>query len=146
MAVSDPDAGMHDAFRGVLPEHFILDLPVESSEAALSAFLQIHGEEIAGIIVEPLVQGAGGMKFHDAEVLAAAARAGGSSWAAADLRRDLHRLRPHRDDVRLRSGRRGAGHRHAVEGADRRHAAARRDGGAQARVRGVLVGRSQRTR
>jgi adenosylmethionine-8-amino-7-oxononanoate aminotransferase len=68
MAVSDPDAGMHEAFKGLLPEHVILDLPV-ASDAALSAFLQIHGDEIAGIIVEPLVQGAGGMKFHDAAVL-----------------------------------------------------------------------------
>jgi adenosylmethionine-8-amino-7-oxononanoate aminotransferase len=68
MAVSDPDAGMHEAFKGLLPEHVILDLPV-ASDAALSAFLQIHGEEIAGIIVEPLVQGAGGMKFHDVKVL-----------------------------------------------------------------------------
>jgi adenosylmethionine-8-amino-7-oxononanoate aminotransferase len=68
MAVSDPDAGMHEAFKGLLPEHVILDLPVVG-DAALSAFLQIHGEEIAGIMVEPLVQGAGGMKFHDAKVL-----------------------------------------------------------------------------
>jgi adenosylmethionine-8-amino-7-oxononanoate aminotransferase len=70
MAVSDPDIGMHDVFRGVLPEHAILDLPLNSSgEAALSAYIRIHGEEVAGIIVEPLVQGAGGMKFHDADVL-----------------------------------------------------------------------------
>ena len=40
------------------------------------------------------------------------------------------------------AGRRRARHHHAVEGADRRHAAARRDGRAQAGVRGVLVGRS----
>ncbi len=71
MAVSDMDAGMHDAFRGALPEHSIMALPADkSSEAALSAFLQIHGERIAGIIVEPLVQGAGGMTFHDAATLA----------------------------------------------------------------------------
>ena len=70
MAVSDPDTGMHDVFRGALPEQVILDLPVgKSGEAALSAYLRLHGEEIAGIIVEPLVQGAGGMKFHDAETL-----------------------------------------------------------------------------
>ena len=70
MAVSDMDAGMHDAFRGALPEHFVMDLPAgKSSDAALSAFLQVHGERIAGIIVEPLVQGAGGMKFHDIETL-----------------------------------------------------------------------------
>jgi adenosylmethionine-8-amino-7-oxononanoate aminotransferase len=70
MAVSDPDIGMHDVFQGVLPEQFILELPLnKSGEAALSAFMQIHGEGIAGIIVEPLVQGAGGMTFHDADVL-----------------------------------------------------------------------------
>lgn len=70
MAVSDIDAGMHDAFRGALPEHFVTELPAsKSSEAALSAFLQVHGERIAAVIVEPLVQGAGGMKFHDAETL-----------------------------------------------------------------------------
>jgi adenosylmethionine-8-amino-7-oxononanoate aminotransferase len=70
MAVSDPDTGMHDVFRGVLPEHFVLDLPLnQSGEAALSAFIMTRSEEIAGIIVEPLVQGAGGMKFHDGDVL-----------------------------------------------------------------------------
>jgi adenosylmethionine-8-amino-7-oxononanoate aminotransferase len=70
MAVSDPD-GMHDAFRGALPEHFILDLPLDKSgEAALSALVQMRGDEIAGIIVEPMVQGAGGMAFHGADVLA----------------------------------------------------------------------------
>ena len=71
MAVSDPDVGMHDLFRDVLPDHAILDLPAnKSGEAALSGFIQIHGDQIAGIIVEPLVQGAGGMKFHDPDVLA----------------------------------------------------------------------------
>ena len=70
MALSDPGTGMHAALSGALPEHVILDLPSsKSGEAALSAFLQIHGEEIAGIVVEPLVQGAGGMIFHDAETL-----------------------------------------------------------------------------
>jgi adenosylmethionine-8-amino-7-oxononanoate aminotransferase len=59
MAVSDPDAGMHDAFRGVLPEHIIANLPLEE------ALVARHADELAGIIIEPLVQGAGGMKFHD---------------------------------------------------------------------------------
>ena len=63
---------------------------------------------------------------------AAAARARRPLRSAADLRRDLHRLRPHRHDVRLRGGGRRARHRHAVEGADRRHAAARRHGRAHA--------------
>jgi adenosylmethionine---8-amino-7-oxononanoate aminotransferase len=70
MAVCDPDAGMHALFAGLLPAHFIVDLPRdEESEAALAALLARHGGEIAGILVEPLVQGAGGMRFHDAAVL-----------------------------------------------------------------------------
>jgi adenosylmethionine-8-amino-7-oxononanoate aminotransferase len=70
MAVCDPDSGMHALFRGLLPEHFVIDLPQdEESAAALSLLLERHAEEIAGIIVEPLVQGAGGMRFHDADVL-----------------------------------------------------------------------------
>jgi adenosylmethionine-8-amino-7-oxononanoate aminotransferase len=66
MSVCDPEEGMHSLFRGVFPEQYILDLPRdEASEAALNAFLDDHSDEIAGIIVEPLVQGAGGMIFHD---------------------------------------------------------------------------------
>ncbi len=70
MAVCDPDAGMHALFAGLLPAHFIVDLPQdEESEATLAALLARRGGEIAGILVEPLVQGAGGMRFHDAAVL-----------------------------------------------------------------------------
>src|SRR5256886_4441197 len=70
MAVCDPQSGMHALFHGLLPKHHLLDLPRdEASAAALSALLDRHAEEIAAIIVEPLVQGAGGMRFHDAEVL-----------------------------------------------------------------------------
>jgi len=70
MAVSDPDQGFHDLFRGLLLEHFILNLPVgDESTAALDALLSRHGDTIAGIIVEPLVQGAGGMRFHDSATL-----------------------------------------------------------------------------
>jgi adenosylmethionine-8-amino-7-oxononanoate aminotransferase len=71
MALCDPDAGMHALFHGLLPEHFVVDLPAsEESTAALAQLLERHGSEIAGLIVEPLVQGAGGMKFHDGRVLA----------------------------------------------------------------------------
>ena len=83
--------------------------------------------EIAGIIVEPLVQGAGGMRFHDAQVLQRLRAARRPPRRAADLRRDLHRLRPHRHDVRQRRRRRRSRHRHPVQGADRRDAAAGRD-------------------
>jgi adenosylmethionine-8-amino-7-oxononanoate aminotransferase len=70
MAVCDPQSGMHALFHGLLPKHHLLDLPRdEASAAALSALLERHAEEIAAIIVEPLVQGAGGMRFHDAGVL-----------------------------------------------------------------------------
>jgi adenosylmethionine-8-amino-7-oxononanoate aminotransferase len=70
MAVCDPDSGMHALFAGLLPRHFILDLPRdEDSEAALAELLDRHAGEIAGILVEPLVQGAGGMLFHDVAVL-----------------------------------------------------------------------------
>jgi adenosylmethionine-8-amino-7-oxononanoate aminotransferase len=70
MAVCDPDSGMHALFAGLLPEHFIVDLPRdEESAAALTALLDRHAGEIAGILVEPLVQGAGGMRFHDVAVL-----------------------------------------------------------------------------
>ena len=70
MAVCDPDSGMHRLFRDLLPQHTIVDLPQD--EATIAAFercLDAHAHELAGIIVEPLVQGAGGMRFHDAAVL-----------------------------------------------------------------------------
>ena len=70
MAVCDPDEGMHALFRGVLAEQPVLDLPRgEADTAALNAFLGAHAGELAAIIVEPLVQGAGGMIFHAPEVL-----------------------------------------------------------------------------
>ncbi len=69
MSVTDPDV-MHAMFHGQLPEQMLTDLPVSADRMAeLLAFAQLHGERIAGLIVEPLVQGAGGMRFHDAAVL-----------------------------------------------------------------------------
>jgi adenosylmethionine-8-amino-7-oxononanoate aminotransferase len=70
MAVCDPDEGMHALFAGLLPQHIVTDLPDNDERAAsLDALLAREGDKIAAIIVEPLVQGAGGMKFHDADVL-----------------------------------------------------------------------------
>ena len=70
MAVSDPQGSMHAAFRGLLPEQITVELPVdERSTAAFETALKRHADELAAIIVEPLVQGAGGMRFHDAAVL-----------------------------------------------------------------------------
>jgi len=70
MSVSDPDSGMHTVFEGYLPIQHIVDLPDDDANAvALDALLTRRADSIAGIIVEPLVQGAGGMMFHDASVL-----------------------------------------------------------------------------
>ena len=70
MAVSDPEHGMHAAYRGLFPEQITVDLPTdEASTAAFAAALERHAGALAAIVVEPLVQGAGGMIFHDAAVL-----------------------------------------------------------------------------
>jgi adenosylmethionine-8-amino-7-oxononanoate aminotransferase len=70
MAVSDAEGGMHALFAGLLPQHHIVDLPDNDVRAAtLDKLLAERADSIAGIIVEPLVQGAGGMKFHDAAAL-----------------------------------------------------------------------------
>jgi adenosylmethionine-8-amino-7-oxononanoate aminotransferase len=65
MAVCDPDEGMHALFAGLLPQHYIVDLPdTEERAAALEKLVAERADSLAGIIVEPLVQGAGGMLFH----------------------------------------------------------------------------------
>lgn len=70
MAVCDPDEGMHALFTGLLPENPILPLPAdEEAASALEAWLERNAHALAGILVEPLVQGAGGMIFHAPEVL-----------------------------------------------------------------------------
>jgi adenosylmethionine-8-amino-7-oxononanoate aminotransferase len=74
MAVTDPDEGMHRLFRPLLPEHFFADIPNDDDGVGkLASFIEDEGAQIAAIIVEPLVQGAGGMKFHDADALRAIA-------------------------------------------------------------------------
>jgi adenosylmethionine-8-amino-7-oxononanoate aminotransferase len=70
MAVCDPEEGMHALFGPLLPKHAILPLPRDAaSEAVLSAYLDEHGATLAGILMEPLAQGAGGMIFHAPDVL-----------------------------------------------------------------------------
>jgi adenosylmethionine-8-amino-7-oxononanoate aminotransferase len=70
MAVSDAEEGMHAAFAGLLPRQHIVDLPTDDAKAAaLESLAAARADTLAGIIVEPLVQGAGGMKFHSAGVL-----------------------------------------------------------------------------
>ena len=76
MAVSDPDDGMHDAVPRAVAASTSSSICRRDAASgdALELVLARHAESIAGMIVEPLVQGAGGMRFHDAATLAAPAR------------------------------------------------------------------------
>jgi adenosylmethionine-8-amino-7-oxononanoate aminotransferase len=70
MSVCDPDEGMHGLFKGYLPQQIIADIPAtREQQAAFTSLLRAHRDEIAAVIIEPLVQGAGGMKFHEPDVL-----------------------------------------------------------------------------
>lgn len=76
MAVCDPDEGMHTLFKGVISEHLLTDLPKDANaEDVFDHFLATHAHEVAAVITEPLVQGAGGMLFHPPETLQALRRA-----------------------------------------------------------------------
>ncbi|TWT75021.1 adenosylmethionine--8-amino-7-oxononanoate transaminase [Allorhodopirellula solitaria] len=70
MSLCDPDRSMHaDYGDAILSQHHSV-LPVDdASEAACHELLARHKENIAAVFVEPLVQGAGGMRFHDAETV-----------------------------------------------------------------------------
>jgi adenosylmethionine---8-amino-7-oxononanoate aminotransferase len=71
MAICDPDEGMHKTFQGVLVEQFVVDVPQTAETCKeLDRFLAQRRREIAGVVIEPLIQGAGGMKFHEPGVLA----------------------------------------------------------------------------
>ena len=70
MAVCDPAIEMHGHLLDFLPHQPVVDLPFDDeSAAALDRVLGRYADNLAGIIVEPLVQGAGGMRFHDVAVL-----------------------------------------------------------------------------
>lgn len=73
MSVCDPEGGMHSLWRDVLPEQvFAPAVPRDYDAAYLDAFeaqLRKHAGELAAVIVEPVVQGAGGMRFHDPRYL-----------------------------------------------------------------------------
>ena len=74
MAICDPDEGMHALFKGVLSEQFVVNLPSdEANTAAFDALLKRDGHRIAAVVVEPLVQGAGGMRVHAPATLRAVA-------------------------------------------------------------------------
>jgi adenosylmethionine-8-amino-7-oxononanoate aminotransferase len=70
MAICDPEEGMHSFFSGLLPEHPVIPLPRDAaSTAAFDDFLAQNAKTLAAIIIEPLVQGAGGMVLHEPAVL-----------------------------------------------------------------------------
>lgn len=72
MAVCDPVTGMHELFSGILPKHFFaasprcgFDAPWDESDInSFKTLVTAHHHEIAAVILEPVVQGAGGMRFY----------------------------------------------------------------------------------
>jgi adenosylmethionine-8-amino-7-oxononanoate aminotransferase len=76
MAVSDPARSMHKAFREILPRNFVVDVPPANGGTLehLDRLLGHLAHETAAMIIEPMVQGAGGMRFHSPETLAELAR------------------------------------------------------------------------
>ncbi len=73
MGVCDPVGGMHALFAGALTEHVFADRPPPALDdeyaSRLEALFARHAHELAAAIVEPVVQGAGGMWFYDPAVL-----------------------------------------------------------------------------
>jgi adenosylmethionine---8-amino-7-oxononanoate aminotransferase len=74
MSVCDPDGGMHSLWTDVLARQvFAPQVPADYDAGYVAAFeaqLAEHADELAAVIVEPVVQGAGGMRFHDPRYLA----------------------------------------------------------------------------
>ena len=77
MAVCDPVTGMHHLFGEMLPRHLFAPAPncafdgpcPDSEMVAITDLLSQHHREVAAVIVEPVVQGAGGMRFYSPEYL-----------------------------------------------------------------------------
>ena len=73
MSVCDPEGGMHSLWGDVLPRQVFAPVPPaeydESYVSVLKEALAAHAHELAAVIVEPVVQGAGGMRFHDPRYL-----------------------------------------------------------------------------
>lgn len=77
MSVCDPNGGMHSLYKGFLPEHLFVPTPQSPFDGeldpadlqALEAVLAEHHRELAALILEPVVQGAGGMRFYHPDYL-----------------------------------------------------------------------------
>ncbi|MFC8292942.1 adenosylmethionine--8-amino-7-oxononanoate transaminase [Streptomyces sp. NPDC057242] len=69
MSVCDPEGGMHELWTGVLQPQVFTDAPPAVYEESYAELLRTaigrHAHELAAVVVEPVVQGAGGMRFHD---------------------------------------------------------------------------------
>ena len=79
MSVCDPDGGMHALWRGVLPEQVFAEAAAgrtfdEAYAARAGRHVAQHADELAAVIVEPIVQGAGGMRFHQPSTCGCCAR------------------------------------------------------------------------
>jgi len=70
MSVTDPEGGMHSLYTGIVPEHVFadrppaLDEPLDEWKRSTTALFEQHAAEIAAVIVEPVLQGAGGMHVY----------------------------------------------------------------------------------
>ena len=81
MAVCDPINGMHSLFASVLPQHYFVnappmgfDRPLQDGDLVeLEDKMRLHQNDIAALILEPIVQGAGGMRFYSPQWLKGAA-------------------------------------------------------------------------
>jgi len=73
MSICDPEGGMHALWHDVLPRQVFASAPPATFEEAYAAELAelvaAHADELAAVVVEPVVQGAGGMRFHDPRYL-----------------------------------------------------------------------------
>lgn len=77
MSVCDPVTGMHEIFSEVLPVNFFVEAPGcgfysewdERYFASMRQMIENHHQELAAVILEPIVQGAGGMRFYHPQYL-----------------------------------------------------------------------------